>query len=205
MVWDAAALEPGPCILWRPMTAFMWIVLAYHVASRLGYVGYVGVALWRQKRDRYFTDRWGTEPGFRRFRRVAAFVMINDGASLVAACLVTHGTLRTALPGAVVIPVGALLILVGVVTKVWAGAALGGRAYYWYDFFNPSAVIPQGRGPYRLLRNPMYTVGYLHTYGLALVTASLPGLAAAAFDQIAILLFYWRVEKPHVDEVGAGI
>jgi hypothetical protein len=45
----------------------------------------------------------------------------------------------------------------------------------------------------------MYTVGYLPLYGLALFTMSLPGLLAAAFDQAAILAFYWSVEKPHFD------
>jgi len=186
------------------MTVLMWLVVGYHVASRLAYVGYAGVALSRQKRCHSFTARWGIEPGFRRFRRVAAIVMINDGASFVVACLVTPHTLHLALPAIVVLPVGALLVFLGVAVKVWAGAALGARAYYWYDFFNPAAVIPQGRGPYRVLRNPMYTVGYLPTYGLALLTASLPGLAAAVFDQAAILVFYRLVEKPHVEQLGGA-
>jgi len=186
------------------MTVLMWLVLGYHLASRLAYVIYAGVALSRQKRFGSYTARWGVEPGFRRFRRIAAIVMINDGASFVVACLVTRHTLHLTLPAAVVIPVGALLVFLGVATKVWAGAALGARAYYWYDFFNPAAVIPQGRGPYRVLRNPMYTVGYLPTYGLALLAASLPGLAAAVFDQAAILVFYQLVEKPHVEQLGGA-
>jgi hypothetical protein len=45
----------------------------------------------------------------------------------------------------------------------------------------------------------MYTVGYLHIYGFALVTASSLGLLAALFDQVAILAFYRSVEKPHFD------
>src|SRR2546427_7137887 len=34
---------------------------------------------------------------------------------------------------------------------------------------------PSTAGPYRYMRNPMYTVGYLQTYGFALVTRSWPG------------------------------
>ena len=45
----------------------------------------------------------------------------------------------------------------------------------------------------------MYTVGYLQTYGFALVTRSWPGLAAALIDHVAILLFYRLVEKPHFE------
>ncbi len=50
----------------------------------------------------------------------------------------------------------------------------------------------------------MYTVGYLQVYGLALLAGSLPGLAAALFDQAAILTFYRAVEKPHFDRSVAG-
>ena len=43
----------------------------------------------------------------------------------------------------------------------------------------------------------MYTIGYLPTYGLALILRSFPGLIAAVFSQAAILSFYFLVEKPH--------
>jgi hypothetical protein len=50
----------------------------------------------------------------------------------------------------------------------------------------------------------MYTVGYLHAYGFALVTGSWLGLLAAAFDQAAILVFHQLVEKPHFLRTPAG-
>jgi hypothetical protein len=43
----------------------------------------------------------------------------------------------------------------------------------------------------------MYTVGYLQAYGLALITGSMAGLWAAAFLHLAILVFYFAVERPH--------
>src|SRR5256885_1070179 len=60
----------------------IWIALAYHLASRLAYVLYVGLTLKRQDRREYLTRRYGVEPGFQRFRRVAAFVIANDAVSL---------------------------------------------------------------------------------------------------------------------------
>jgi hypothetical protein len=50
----------------------------------------------------------------------------------------------------------------------------------------------------------MYTVGYLHAYGFALMCGSLWGLAAAVFDQAAILVFQHFVERPHVARLFAG-
>lgn len=177
-----------------------WVVavIVYHVASRLAYVLYVGAALARQRRHSYFTTRWGVEGGFRRFRRVAAFLMNNDGVSFVVVCVVSRGVLPPAVPRGVVVGVAALLIVVGVGTKLWAAITLGSKAFYWYDFFAPPPTQPITRGPYRLLRNPMYTVGYLHTYGLALLFGSVPGLLAGLFDQLAILAFHRWVEDPHV-------
>jgi protein-S-isoprenylcysteine O-methyltransferase Ste14 len=190
------------------MTAPPWplIALAYHLASRLAYVLYIGVALSRQDRTATFTRRFGSEGGFRRFRQVAATFMYNDAASFVVLCLVSHGTLSAELPRGPVIAAGALLVLAGVSIKLWAAATLGGGAYYWRNFFAPQDWNgPSTAGPYRFLKNPMYTVGYLPTYGFALAMGSLPGLAAAVVDHVAILAFYRLVEKPHFEKQAKGV
>ena len=51
----------------------------------------------------------------------------------------------------------------------------------------------------------MYTVGYVQTYGLALLVASLPGLVAAVFSQGAIVAFYRLVERPHYQRLYGGV
>jgi protein-S-isoprenylcysteine O-methyltransferase Ste14 len=176
------------------------IAIAYHVASRLAYVLYIGLALRRQERTGDFTRRYGAEEGFRRFRRVAAMVMSNDGLSFVALCFVSRNTLWFQPPHDLTVAAGIVLVVVGVFTKAWAGATLGHRAYYWSNFFEPeSRTAPSSAGPYRFFKNPMYTIGYLPLYGIALLVQSLPGLVAAVFDQAAILTFYRSVEKPHFE------
>jgi protein-S-isoprenylcysteine O-methyltransferase Ste14 len=180
------------------MTGWGGLAFVYHIASRLAYVVGVGVALSRQDREQIFTRRDGVEAGFRRFRRMAATVMNNDGVSFVLLCFVTRQTIHLA--PAVLLTGGGALILLGVSTKLWAAARLGSAAYYWHNFFAPGELVaPDPPGPYRYFKNPMYTVGNLHMYGAALVLGSLPGLVAAAFDQAAIMTFYRLVEKPHFD------
>ncbi|MGH7569831.1 MAG: PEMT/PEM2 family methyltransferase [Gemmatimonadales bacterium] len=182
----------------------MWtaLALAYHLASRLAYVGYVGFALKREERQAYFACRYGVEPGFRRFRRLAAVVMANDALSFILVCVVTRQSLRLGVAPFVPIIGGALLVLLGVWVKLWAAARLGAKAYYWYNFFAPDAAgAPTRSGPYRYVKNPMYTLGYLHSYGVALALGSWPGLVAAVFDQAAILAFYRWVEKPHFEKL----
>lgn len=187
------------------LSVWTWAALGYALASRLAYVLYVGAALTWQERRGGFTKRWGVEEGFHRFRQPAALLMRNDAVAFVVVSLAGWNTLhldRWRLPA---IAAGILLIVLGVGIKIWAARVVGPKTFYWYDFFSPVLTAPTTAGPYRVLKNPMYTVGYVQTWGIALVAASLPGLVAAAFDQVAILAFYWTVEKPHFERVhGSG-
>jgi protein-S-isoprenylcysteine O-methyltransferase Ste14 len=176
------------------------VVFAYAILSRLAYVLVVGCTLRREERERFYARRFGPVEGFRRFRRRAALVMYNDALAFIVLCVATRNTWE---PLALLSPplafaLGAALVIVGLGTKAWAARTLGHEAYYWHNFFDPDAAVgPVSSGPYRVFSNPMYTVGYLQTYGLALLLRSFPGLIAAVFSQVAILAFYFIVEKPH--------
>jgi len=178
----------------------MWGVVAfwYFIASRIAYVGWVGWALRQQDRTRRFTRNAGVEAGFVRFRRVASTLMNNDGVSFVVLVLATRNTLTTGFPRWAVLIAAGLMVLAGIGVKLWAAASLGAKAYYWHNFFAPDDPIPpEPAGPYRYITNPMYTLGYLQTYGLALLFASLPALIASGFAQTAVLVFNYLVERPH--------
>jgi protein-S-isoprenylcysteine O-methyltransferase Ste14 len=166
------------------------LVFAYAILSRLAYVLFVGWSLRRGE---------GAGPdAFRRFRRRVAWVMYNDGFAFIALCVVTRNTWVVPFSSVVAVTAGAALALIGVGTKLWAAHTLGADAYYWRNFFEPDAASgPVSSGPYRFASNPMYTIGYLQTYGLALILRSFPGIIAAGFSQAAILAFYFIVERPH--------
>lgn len=184
------------------MTSLGVIAMGYMVLSRLAYAVGVGAALRRQDRHQVFTRGPGIEAGFLRFRRGASWVMNNDAVALALVCVVTHDTLQVGIARSVLVTVGVFCIVAGGWVKLWARDTLGAKAYYWYNFFDPAPMKPLERpGPYRYLDNPMYTVGYLPAYGLALILASWPGLVAAGFAQAAIGVFHVVVEKPHYERV----
>ena len=186
------------------MTVAQEAFFAYVILSRLAYVLFVGWTLRRQERDQFYTRRFGLVDGFRRFRLRASLVMNNDALAFIVLCLVTRGGLTLPVPPAVSIALGGVLVLLGSGTKLWAARTLGSQAYYWHNFFDPAAAQgPVSSGPYRFASNPMYTIGYLQTYGLALMLGSLPGLVAAAFLHVAILTFYFLIEKPHFERLHA--
>ena len=184
------------------MTAGQAAIFVYAILSRMAYVLFVGQALRRQEKDAVYTKRFGRVAGFRRFRRTAVVVMYHDAVAFVVLCLATRNTWHLALPTVAIVTIGAVLIIIGLGTKLWAARTLGGDAYYWHNFFDPDAAIgPVSSGPYRFISSPMYTIGYLQTYGLALMLRSLPGLIAAGFLQVAILTFHFLIEKPHFERL----
>jgi phosphatidylethanolamine N-methyltransferase len=179
------------------------IAASFHLASRLAYVIGVGVALTLEDRHQALTRDDGPDLAFKKFRRVAATLMIVDCASFILLCIATPRTLPIHLPTALLIVTGGVLVVLGAWMKTWAAVRIGFRACYWHNFFFPCDPRAQldPPGPYRFLKNPMYTLGYAYTYGLALIFGSLPGLLFAAFDQAAILAFYHIVEKPHFEQL----
>ena len=187
------------------MTIEIALILAYAVASRLAYVGWVGHALRQQDAHQAFTRAAGIEAGYQGFRQRATLLMRNDAFSIVLVCVLTRSTLDLGIPRVATFIVAGLLVIVGLGSKVWAAKTLGDDAYYWRNFFDPQEHAPPNPpGPYRYMDNPMYTVGYLHAYGFALALGSTAGLGIALFDQLAILAFHFLVEKPHYDRLTLG-
>ena len=180
------------------MTAAQAAFFVYAILSRMAYVLFVGGVLRREDRDGRYTKRYGRAEAFRRFRRRAAIIMNHDAFAFVVLCLATRDTWHLTLPTALTVGVGSALVVIGLGMKLWAARTLGSDAYYWHNFFDPEAAIgPVSTGPYRFISSPMYTVGYLPTYGAALIFQSFPGLIAAGFSQAAILTFHFLVENPH--------
>lgn len=176
---------------------------AWFVACRLAYVVLVGLWLRAESRDGSLSRREGPEAAWRRFRARASRLMVGDAIAFGALCVVTRGTFILPGPIWLVLAAGILLVVLGVGTKVWATRHLAEGSFYWRDFFVPTEQRSRSAsGPYRWMSNPMYSVGYAHAYGFAVLVGSGPGLAGAAFAQVAILLLATIVERPHVHRLG---
>lgn len=192
-------------VLWLALvwSGHQWAATGFLIASTLAYVGFVGVSLWAEDTANWFTNRWGPEEGFRRFREPTAVIMNNYGVSLVVLAVVTRGTLDLPVADWLFWSVGGLLVAVGYGIKHWARRTIG-DGYYWIDFFAPPDELEHSaEGPYRWFSNPMYTIGYAHAYGVAIALGSLHALLAAGFMQLSILVFWWVVERAHYREVYA--
>ncbi|MEU7895589.1 PEMT/PEM2 methyltransferase family protein [Nonomuraea sp. NPDC049152] len=98
---------------------------------------------------------------------------------------------------------GGILMVVGLSCKTWAAYATGLDVYYCRDMFLGGAVPGEltTSGPYRYLRNPMYSVGNLHAYGWAVWSRSLEGIVFAMIFQLGIYAFYHFFERPFIRRV----
>ena len=74
--------------------------------------------------------------------------------------------------------------------------------YYWKDMFLWKKITQFViTGPYKFLTNPMYGIGQLPAYALAVWYRSETGLIAAFVNQLLIFTFYYTTEKKFIKKV----
>lgn len=152
---------------------------------------------------RWLIARLGASRAFVAAEAVLGILFLNQALCQTAVMEQFAGTLPPLVPPWLYVAAGATLAAGGLACKFWATALTGLDTYYYRDLFvgrgnggqNNGFVV---RGPYRYLRNPMYGVGNLTAYGMALWYGSAPGLAAAGVMQGLIFLFYILVERPFI-------
>jgi len=175
------------------------LALVFFEIARLSYVLYVSFELRAQWQRLGLEPRDTAEARHARFHRRVLRLQNIDGIAFASLCVATRTTMSGWDNWAwAFIAGGIVLIVIGVWTKAWAVRCLGLDSYTWHDFFVPKERFePCRTGPYRYFTDPMYTLGYLQTYGIALACGSWYGLAASLFSQASILMVNEQVEKPH--------
>jgi protein-S-isoprenylcysteine O-methyltransferase Ste14 len=143
--------------------------------------------------------RLGEERAFRVYETLVGLMFLNQGLGVGCMAALHASEWERTVPAPLVVAAGAVLFLTGLVVKLWATLTVGVDAYYFRDMFLGRPLAPAcDAGPYRFLRNPMYSLGQLQGYGYALLWGSLPGLLAAAAGQLLIYGFYAAAERPFV-------
>jgi protein-S-isoprenylcysteine O-methyltransferase Ste14 len=182
------------------------VALAYFVVARLSYVIFVSLELRAQSLRLGVEPRASAEARHIAFHRRVLRLQNVDGFAFASLCVATRSTITWEGWEWAFISAGVLLIVVGVGTKAWAVRCLGLSSYTWHDFFVPKErFVPCHTGPYRFFTDPMYTLGYLQTYGIALACGSWFGLAASLFSQASILIVNEQVEKPHFRRLCSAV
>jgi protein-S-isoprenylcysteine O-methyltransferase Ste14 len=189
-----------------PQANLTWAVWYFVWATVVHYMLLFGVfARTDNNWAKRLINRYGEERGYALYETWMGFVFCHNGLSTGYICAASPVGLEF-VPAAVLPAVGIACSLIGLPIKVWATRVVGIDTYYYKDLFLRRPVSEfKVEGPYRFLNNPMYGVGHLHGYGVALLSGSLAGIVAVAFNQLCIWTFYFLVEKPHIHEMyGSG-
>jgi Phospholipid methyltransferase len=94
---------------------------------------------------------------------------------------------------------GLLLVLIGFLVNITATLVIGIDTYYYKDLFLKRSVVDfKEEGPYKYFSNPMYGIGQSSGYGAALMVGSITGILVTLLNQVVMYVFYYLIEKPHI-------
>ena len=184
------------------------LAVLYALGSILCYVGFISAVLPQNGLRHWFVKRWGEEGGYLVFEATLGFLFFHNAAAIGYVATSSPGSVLTFMPREVVLSLAAVLFFVGCVTKLWAATTVSVDIYYWKDMFLGRQVCDfVETGPYKYLSNPMYGVGQLQAYAVAIWFDSPTGLAIALINQCCVFLFHFAVEKPFIQRTfvrGSG-
>ncbi len=177
------------------------LALGYFGLSTAAYIGFITLFLrengWRNK----FITKYGEKDGYLRFEGILAFCFYHNAASIGYLSVVTAGSFELMYMEYLKYIIGGI-ILFGFLIKLWAAKVVGWNIYYWKDMFLGRKICDfVVCGPYKYFANPMYGIGQLTTYGLALWYGSTYGLGIAFLNQSLVFTFYFLVEKKFIQRV----
>lgn len=177
--------------------AALTAAIIFHLAFRLGYLYSIGLGL-RAGERRSNQHPSVTYREWLAFKKRAHVVFVGDVVTTAALLFISAGTMGPQVPAVYTIPISIILIVAGIWTKTAAYRVIGDKGFYYYNFFcNDDERSYVSKGIYRYLKNPMYSVGYLHAIGFPLLFRSGIGLAFGFFDWAIIWVFCLIFERSH--------
>jgi len=177
--------------------------IVYFIISDVLYVGFIFLILSPNGYRRWFISPWkNEEEAYLAFEAILGFLFFHNGASLGYIASATPGPLFDFMGGQLLTILSALMTAGGFIIKIWSAKVVSIDIYYWKDMFLGRKITEfVVTGPYKFLSNPMYGVGQLQAYALAIWYGSATGLIAAFVNQFLIFTFYFTVEKKFIKRV----
>lgn len=176
------------------------VAVVYTAVSCLGYPLFLYITFKKGGLKERWLKKWGKQKAYQYYESIICMVFFHAGSSVVYFNQVFASHDFSTLFGSLsVSTVGYLFFAIGLFCKLASLYATGVGIYYYRDMFISEKIVPfQVNGLYKYFTNPMYGVGHLHAYGLALLSDSFHAFLLAVFNQVAIFAFYYLLERPFV-------
>jgi len=182
------------------------LALIYFIIAEIVYLGFIYLVLPKNGYRKWFIKKWGEEKGFLIYETILGVIFFNNGMSIGYFALANSGNLFKYIPKIIpdisVYLIAAIMFVVGYVVKILATKATTIEIYYWKDMFLGRKTCEfVVAGPYKYLNNPMYGLGQLQAYAIAIWYASAWGLLIALINQGLVFLFFYTEEKKFIKRV----
>lgn len=183
-----------------PKYADVEYAIGYFTFSTLVYIGFIFLVLPQYGLRLKLIERFGEEKAYLYYEGFLAFAFFHNGVGLsyISQSSVGSGFFDS-VPSLVLMLLVGVLFTVGMVVKIWSAIVVGIPVYYWKDMFLGRSVSEfVVTGPYKYLSNPMYGVGQVQVYAIAIYYNSIYGLIFGAINQALVFFFYFAVERPFI-------
>lgn len=179
------------------------LAIMYFLISEIFYLGFITTTLSENGYRNWFMKKWGDEhEGYLAFEAVLGFLFFHNGVSIGYIASSTPGNMHDFIPGNFLLVIVAIMFITGFTIKILAANVVSVEIYYWKDMFLGRKICDfVVTGPYKYLSNPMYGIGQLQAYAMAVWYGSVYGLMAAILNQFLIFMFFYLVEKKFIKRV----
>lgn len=147
-------------------------------------------------------NKFGEKKAYHLYQTLMGFLFFHNGVSLGYVASSSPSNIFDFLNSYVFYTIVVVMFCIGFIVKVWSAKVVGIDIYYWKDMFTGRKVGKfVASGPYKILSNPMYGVGQLQGYALAIWHQSSWGILAAILNQAMVFLFFYCVEIKFINRV----
>ncbi|MDP1764996.1 MAG: methyltransferase [Sediminibacterium sp.] len=174
--------------------------IVYFICSTIAYIGFIFLVLPERGLRLKLIEKLGEERAYLYYEAFLAFAFFHNGIGLSFISQSSAGSgFFGSIPVTVTFAFFAILFTAGMGIKIWSAYVVGIPIYYWKDMFFEKKVCDfVVTGPYKYFNNPMYGIGQLQVYAIAIYYNSIYGLIFGAINQGLVFLFYFTVEKPFI-------
>ncbi len=179
------------------------LAIIYFALSEVFYIGFITIILSEKGLRHWFVKKCGNEnEGYLVYEAILGFLFFHNGISIGYIASSSPSTLLNFIEKEFLFLIVAFLFIGGFMVKILAAKAVSIEIYYWKDMFLRRKISDfVVTGPYKYFSNPMYGIGQLQAYAVAIWYGSWYGLIATFLNQLLIFSFYYLVEKKFIRQV----
>ena len=183
-----------------PMCRSMNYAIIYFAFSAILYTGFVFLVLPERGYRLKMIKKFGEQRAYLKYEAFLAFAFFHNGVVLSFISYTSaDSSFYENIPVNVTMIIAAVLFIIGLSVKIWSAYVVGVPIYYWKDLFLGRRICDfVVSGPYKYLANPMYGIGQVQGYAIAIYYHSIYGIIFGAVNQGLVFLFYFLVEKPFI-------